>query len=539
MERKSPLVFKLASEEWEFEQIHKLNYRMFVEQIPQHRPNAEKKLIDKFHKENTYFICVCGRKLLGMICVRDKRPFSLDEKLENLDHYLPPVKSICEIRLLAVEKHGNTSRIFFCLMTRVAHYFMSRKYDLAIISGTVSQLKLYRHIGFVPFGPLVGHDGVYFQPMYLPREAVLKLKDESKVFSRSLDTVAGPNGHLNLLVGPVGIRREVKRAFEGMPVSHRSEQFISDFQVVKSLLCDMVAAENVEIFTGTGTLANDIIAAQLALKPERGLVLSNGEFGERIIDHVVRTGLPFRLLQAEYGDTLKRRDIKRILDNDHDIKWIWAVHCESSTGVLNDINMLKNISTARKIKLCLDCISSIGTVPTDLSGVFLASTVSGKGLGAYPGLSMVFYNHKIMPDAKLPRYLDLGLYAACQGIPFTSSSNLVYALKAALENFSPDHYLDIFNLSTWLRAQLQARGFAILAPEKHASPAIITIILPKHIDSNTIGRRMKELGYILSYQSNYLLRNNWIQISLMGECSQDNVAPLLDLLGDCAFSKVS
>lgn len=535
----SPLVFKVASEKWEFEQIHRLNYRMFVEQIPQHRPNAEKKLIDKFHEENTYFICLCDKKLLGMICVRDKRPFSLDEKLENLNEYLPPAKSICEIRLLAVENDCNTSRIFFGLMTRVAHYFTSQKYDLAIISGTVLQLKLYRHIGFVPFGPLVGRDGVKFQPMYITKEAALKLKNKSKYYSRSLDAVVTTNGHLNLLPGPVGIRWEVKHAFEGTPISHRSEQFIADFQQVKRLLCGMVGAENVEIFAGTGTLANDVIAAQLSLEPARGLVLSNGEFGERLIDHVVRTGLPFRSLQAEYGNTFERQTIERILDDDHNIKWMWAVHCESSTGVLNDIDMLKGISAARKIKLCMDCISSIGTVPINLSGVFLASTVSGKGLGAYPGLSMVFYDHKIRPDTSLPRYLDLGLYAACRGIPFTTSSNLVYALKAALESFSPDHYRDILNLSAWLRARLQVKGFSILAPEKYASPGIITIILPRHINSNRVGRRMKELGYILSYQSDYLLKNNWIQVSLMGECSPENIAPLIDLLGDYACSKVS
>jgi aspartate aminotransferase-like enzyme len=539
MKRTSPLVFKVASEEWEFEQIHRLNYRVFVEQIPQHRPNAEKKLIDKFHNENTYFTCLSGKKLLGMICVRDKRPFSLDEKLENLNDYLSPAKSICEIRLLAIEKYCNTSRIFFGLMSQVAYYFLTQRYDLAIISGTVFQLKLYQHIGFVPFGPLVGHDGAKFQPMYITREFVLKLKNESPFFSRSVDAVGVPNDHLNLLPGPVGIKAEVKRAFEDMPISHRSERFVADFKRVKKFLCDMVEADNVEIFTGTGTLANDVIAGQLTLEPARGLVLSNGEFGERLIDHVARTGLPYRSLQVKYGDTFARQNIEHILDNDCDIKWIWAVHCESSTGVLNDINMLKNISAARKIKLCMDCVSSVGTVPVNLSNVFLASAVSGKGLGAYPGLSMVFYNHKIVPEAKLPRYLDLGLYAACQGIPFTTSSNLIYALKTALENFSPDHYRDIFNLSAWLRARLQAKGFSIIAPENHASPAIITIVLPKHVASDNIGRRMKELGYILSYQSDYLQRNNWIQISLMGECSQENIEPLVDLLGDCIHAKVS
>ena len=104
MSLRQPLVFKFASEDWEFEQIHRLNYKTFVEEIPQHQRSPTERLVDKFHAENTYLICLSGKKLAGMLAVRGSRPFSLDQKLENLDSYLPAGRTICEIRLLAVEK---------------------------------------------------------------------------------------------------------------------------------------------------------------------------------------------------------------------------------------------------------------------------------------------------------------------------------------------------------------------------------------------------------------------------------------------------
>ena len=104
MSLRQPLVFKFASEELEFEQIHRLNYKTFVEEIPQHQRTATERLVDKFHAENTYLICLSGKKLVGMLAVRSNRPFSLDQKLENLESYLPTGRTICEIRLLAVEK---------------------------------------------------------------------------------------------------------------------------------------------------------------------------------------------------------------------------------------------------------------------------------------------------------------------------------------------------------------------------------------------------------------------------------------------------
>jgi hypothetical protein len=175
-------VFKIAFEEWEFEQIHRLNYKTFVEEIPQHSRNPHQTLVDKFHYENTYLICLRGQQLAGMLAIRDKRPFSLDGKLENLEAYLPPHHLICELRLLAVEKDYRNTRVFQSIMLMLAEYVESYGYDIAVISGTVTQLKLYKQLGFVPFGPLVGTTQAQFQPMYLTGEAFRALKEKSKAF---------------------------------------------------------------------------------------------------------------------------------------------------------------------------------------------------------------------------------------------------------------------------------------------------------------------------------------------------------------------
>ena len=90
MSLRPPLVFKTAVEDWEFEAIHRLNYKTFVEEIPQHLASPAQRLVDKFHAENTYLIALSGRKLAGMLAVRGNRPFSLDQKLDQLDSFLPP-----------------------------------------------------------------------------------------------------------------------------------------------------------------------------------------------------------------------------------------------------------------------------------------------------------------------------------------------------------------------------------------------------------------------------------------------------------------
>jgi aspartate aminotransferase-like enzyme len=516
---------RIATAEWEFEQIHRLNYKTFVEEIPQHEPNAEGRLVDKFHVENTYAICVDGERVVGMVAARGNRPFSLDHKLPDLDSYLPPGRRICEIRLLSVEKEYRHGSVLRDLLATIAGHFIALGFDTTVISGTLRQQKLYRHMGFVPFGPVVGKGDALYQPMSLTlehlRESAPILLDRGKTSSS--------RPPLNFLPGPVEVHPNVRGAFETAPVSHRSARFVADFQEVRTLLCKQFHARHAAILLGSGTMANDAIAAQLSLLDERGLVLSNGEFGRRLIDHARRFGLSFDVLEINWGEAFTRSSMEQAVQAAKGIGWLWAVHCETSTGMLNDLAALRNLCAAHGIKLCLDAISSLGVAPVDLRNVHFASGASGKGLGAYPGLSMVFHQVKIEPSASLPRYLDLGYWAAHGGIPFTASSNLLYALREALRQRGSLEmiFAELTALSGWLRTELRQAGFRLVGEDEEAAPALVTIELPKHCDSLAIGEELERQDVWLSYRSAYLAARNWMQICLMGECSRGKVAALL------------
>src|SRR5262249_29903033 len=137
--------FKVAAEAAEFEQVFRLAYETFVEEIPQHPPNAERRHVDRFHDENTYLIALDGEDLVGMLAMRGERPFSLDQKLGNVDTYLPAGRSVCELRLLAVRPEYRRGNIFRGLIDLLMKYGRAQGYDLAIISGTTRQQKLYKH----------------------------------------------------------------------------------------------------------------------------------------------------------------------------------------------------------------------------------------------------------------------------------------------------------------------------------------------------------------------------------------------------------
>jgi len=523
MTARSSLRFKLAGEPWEFNLIHRLNYRTFVEEIPQHRASSSRRLIDAFHAQSTYVICLDGRQLAGMVAFCGQRPFSLDQKLERLDDFLPPGRRCCEVRLLAVEKEYRNGQVVWGLLELLIETVRARGYDLAVISGNARHEKLYRCLGFTPFGPLVGRSQVQFQPMFLTLES---LEERLPAFLPAAAAQARPPA--SFLPGPVAIHPSVQEAFGVGPVSHRSVPFQEGLTDTQRRLCALTKASRVELFVGSGTLANDVVAGQLSLLRQPGLVLSNGEFGRRLVDHATRWGLDAATVTVDWGRPFDLAEVRRRAVETPNLGWLWAVHCETSTGVLNDLVELKEICALRGLKLCLDCISSIGLTPVDLRGVYLASGVSGKGLGAFPGLALVFYHHTpVAASGALPRYLDLGYYAACAGVPFTISSNLLHALQTALGRIHSRRFLQLIKDSGWLRTELLAAGFCVLATTADAAPGVVTIALPKSLDSRSTADKLARAGYLLSFGSEYLLARNWIQICLMGEYTRESLRRLL------------
>jgi len=364
-------------------------------------------------------------------------------------------------------------------------------------------------------------DKFIFKAAEQPREleSYAELKTRSRSFGKESPERANDDAlAINFLPGPVDFARQVQEVYNHKPCSHRGTTFTKDFRKAQALLCNLANARRVEILMGAGTLANDAIAGQLALLGKPGLVLVSGEFGHRLVRNANGAQLVFHTLEIPEGQAFQRLEIERTLKAHPKIEWIWGTHCEISTGVLNGLEMYKELCDRRNLKLCLDCVGSIGTVPVDLDGVYLASATSGKGLASIAGLCMVFHNHELTPAPDyLPCVLDLGIYQQGGGIPYTIQSNLLYALLAALNTHDWEkRFENVQGWSTSIRRKLAAIDAPILAPDSCAMPAVVTIALPEIHSSEAVGDALKSHGILVSYRSNYLLERNWIQACMMG-----------------------
>jgi aspartate aminotransferase-like enzyme len=244
-------------------------------------------------------------------------------------------------------------------------------------------------------------------------------------------------------------------------------------------------------------------------------VLSNGEFGERLIDHARRWRLQFEVMRADWGQGFDPAALRAAFARTRP-RWLWLVACETSTGVQNPLALPRELCLAHGSDLCIDAVSAVGLTDINLRGARFVSAVSGKALGAYPGLAIVAHNHDLVPAGEVPRYLDLAAYREADGVPYTQSSNLLAALNVALAVDWPQRWQQVHAADEQLRGRLHDLGFAIVADNAVAMPGVISLALPASVSAARVAQGMARSGYLLAHRSDYLVQRNWLQICLMG-----------------------
>ena len=543
MSRSVPYVFKRADSPSEFEQIHALNYATFVREIPQHHDPGDSRLVDKFHDKNQYFVALRGERVVGMLSLHDQPPFSIASRLPDSTLLHGPGMRPLEIRLLAVEPDQRASTVFGGLAWSVLQHVQVTGHTHLFISGFEDRLSLYEGLGFEPIGPAVGVPGTRFVPMCLPVSKMIERHARAaRLFEKRVE-----RSHANtttpevcLLPGPVTLSAEVRAAMQLPPLYHRGAEFLTLFEGVREQLGELVGGRDVAMFLGSGTLANDVIAATLAAAdiPGRGLILDNGEFGRRLIEQAARFGLQPRVLSCPWGRPWDLDAVAAALDDAPPSSWVWGVHHESSTGMLNDLPALIRIAKQRGVRVCVDAVSSLGGQPLDLSEVFLASGSSGKALGACSGIALVFANrHEILQSqlARVPTYLDLTATLTHSGPRFTFPSALLQALAAALTEYATSQktrqrFEQQTALGSFVRSQLNGLGLQPLTVQAHASSTITTFAAPSGWTSEAFVDQCRRFGFLIGGQSVYLAERGLVQIATMGAITRDDCAPFFERL---------
>ena len=295
---------------------------------------------------------------------------------------------------------------------------------------------------------------------------------------------------------------------------------------------------------GEGMLGLEAACASLIEHGDRVLVIDNGIFGKGFRDFVkMYGGIPI-LFTTDYHKPVDIGDLKAFLDKDSDFKFATVVHCDTPSGVLNDVESISKLLDEYNIMTVADSVAGMFGEPLDVSNSKIDILCGGsqKALSAPPGLTMVWVSKRafeVMENRKTPiagyytNILVLKDYYKNKWFPYTMPVSDINGLRVAIENYLEDK--DIFNrhrrIARATRKALTEAGIELYL-EKGWSNTVTVFNVPKGIkDSDILDTMCKEHGIMISGCFD-VLAGKVIRIGHMGEnCTENNVAETLDALG--------
>ena len=184
------------------------------------------------------------------------------------------------------------------------------------------------------------------------------------------------------------------------------------------------------ILSGEGILGLEAACASLTEPGDRVLVLDNGIFGKGFADFVNIYGGEPVLFTSDYQKPIDAGELKAFLDKDSDFKYATVVHCDTPSGVINDVSKICPLLAEYGILSVVDSVAGMfgEYVNVDESKIDILCGGSQKALSAPAGLTMLWVSEKAlaaMENRKTPiasfyaNILTFKTYYEDQWFPYT------------------------------------------------------------------------------------------------------------------------
>jgi aspartate aminotransferase-like enzyme len=332
-----------------------------------------------------------------------------------------------------------------------------------------------------------------------------------------------------LTPGPTPLPPQVNEALSRPIIHHRTSQFQAILKEVGEGLKYVFGTSNdVFILASSGTGAMEAAVANLLSPGDTAITIEGGKFGERWTGICQAYAVNCDVIKVEWGRAVQPKEIEKKLKANPKIKAVFTTLCETSTGVVNDIQAIGNIIAKAQAVLVVDAISGLGAIPlsTDAWHCDVAVSGSQKGLMLPPGLGFISLSSKawdLVNQSKCPRYyFDLrSAKKAWDKIdtPFTSAISLIIALNETLRMIKQEGLENIFlrhhKMAEATRQAARALGLELLAPEA-ASDVVTAIRLPSSIDGNKLVKTMRDTYGVTIAGGQAELKGKIIRIAHMG-----------------------
>ena len=350
--------------------------------------------------------------------------------------------------------------------------------------------------------------------------------------------------------GPLNTKLSVKEAMLH-DMGSRDKEFL---EVVKEIRGELLALAGLSfddgydtvLMQGSGTFGVESVISTVIQSYGHLLILTNGAYGDRMKQMAEVYGIRTTTLKYKENIVPKIKDAEEVLQSDDMITHMAMVHCETTTGIFNDIEGIGLLARKYNKVFIVDAMSSFGAVPINMKACsidFLISS-SNKCIEGVPGFSFVFAKSSILETCTgQARTVSLDLFSQWMDMKknnqfrFTPPIQSILAFRQAIEELKAEggiekrseRYLQNYRR---LIEGTEALGLKTYLDKKNEGYIITSFLFPDHpnFDFTCFYESLHQRGQVI-YQGK-LSDTNCFRIGNIGQLYLEDIDRLLLAIQD-------
>jgi len=309
--------------------------------------------------------------------------------------------------------------------------------------------------------------------------------------------------------GPTPVPPRVMNAMSSPIIYHRSIEFGKVInEIVKNSKKVFKTSGDILIFSASGRGVMEATLVNVVSPEEKVLILINGKFGEIFADIAKNFRVQVERLEFPRGEAIDIECFEDYIKKNKSIKAVLAIHCETSTGVVNDVKAIGKIASKYGILSIIDAVSSLGGIELSMDkwGIDFVLSASQKCLMTPPGLGLVAVNPKawkaVEESTNSRYYWDFRHYREYQNkapkqTPFTSPVSLMMGLSEALKMINQEGIDNVLRrhheVAKIFRRKIKKMGLELFPKkEEWYSNTVTAIKNPKGMESSLLIKALHE-----------------------------------------------
>lgn len=314
-------------------------------------------------------------------------------------------------------------------------------------------------------------------------------------------TAASPTGDPWLLTpGPLTTSPTVKQAMLH-DYGSRDKVFIDINARVRRRLLAIAEAVDSHVcvpLQGSGTFVVEAMVGTFVPRDGKLLILVNGAYGHRIAKICSYLGRDFTVVETAEDVPVDLQRLDAALAEDTAISHVAVIHCETTSGILNPVKEVAEITAKHERRLLIDAMSAFGAIPLSSRDIKFDAVVasSNKCLEGSPGMGFCIAGRGALEQTQgNSSSLCMDLYdqwVAMEGNGqwrFTPPTHAILAFDRALDEFEQEGGVEgrggrYRSNCRILVDGMRRMGFRTLLPDELQAPIIVTFHMPDNPSFN-------------------------------------------------------